>query len=367
MKVLFLHNAVPEYRIEFWKILSANCDLDLLITSKGLEQKIYKLEKDSSELNIFYLSIGNIRSWIHDVRNYDIVVLPPVDNIYLYLIAKVFLWTCIKADRKVILWTEGWSWHKIPIIKKLYKKMIFMLRHNIAKQCDACIASGSKAYQFLEKSGIEKAKLNIAIDSSTSPKCSYDLENIIFDKIENKKKILFLGRIIKRKGCDILIKAFDNVYKGNKNICLIIGGEGPDLERCKKIARSLKSYNNIYFIGKIQPSKRAFYYRMADVFVLPSYAYHGTVEAWGLTVNESMEQGTPVIATNAVGAAYDLLDNKYCGEIVNENSVGDLQTAIIHILEIPREETRSACIKEYTKYSVSNMAHSFYEVFSACK
>ena len=54
MKVLFVHNSVPEYRIKFWKILKKKCDLDLLITGRDLDKKIYNLERDVSGLNIYY-------------------------------------------------------------------------------------------------------------------------------------------------------------------------------------------------------------------------------------------------------------------------------------------------------------------------
>ncbi len=364
MKVLFLHNAVPEYRIEFWRLLSSFCNLDLLITSKGLDKKIYNLEKDSSGLSINYLNWSNINHWLNEATNYDVVILPPVDDVYLYIISKMFLHAGLRASKKVVLWTEGWIWHKIPIIKKLYKECMRLLMRDIGKQCDVCIASGKQSYHSLQKLGIDRNKLAIAVDSSTSPKYRNDSRISIFDEIKNRRVILFLGRIVKRKGCNLLIKAFDNLYKDNKDVCLLIGGEGPELEGCKKLASGLASIDHIHFIGKVQPSQRAYYYKKADVFVLPSYAYHGTVEAWGLTVNESMEQGTPVVATNVVGAAYDLLNTPSCGIMVKENSIRDLQIAISKILAIPRNITRDACLKEYSKYSVNNMAKSFYDIIS---
>lgn len=364
MKVLFLHNAVPEYRIEFWRLLSSFCELDLLITSKGLDQKIYNLEKDDSGLRINYLDWCNIKHWLKEVANYDVVILPPVDDLYLYIISRIFLYVGLRAKKKVVLWTEGWLWNKIPIIKKIYKHFIRLLMRDVGKQCDVCIASGKQSYQSLQKMGINTDKIAIAVDSSTSPKYLNESRISIFNEVGNKKVVLFLGRIVKRKGCDLLIKAFDNIYKENKDVCLLIGGEGPELDACKKLASSLASIDHIHFLGKVQPSQRAYYYKEADVFVLPSYAYQGTVEAWGLTVNESMEQGTPVVATNVVGAAYDLLNNTTCGIMVKENSVKDLQIAISKILTIPRNTTRDACLKEYSKYSVKNMAKSFFDIIS---
>ena len=98
------------------------------------------------------------------------------------------------------------------------------------------------------------------------------------------------------------------------------------------------------------------------MFVLPSYAYLGTSEAWGLTVNEALEQGTPVVATTVVGAAYDLLDGN-CGDMVEENNIESLANGIRKYLRIDKNDIENVCIEKYSMYSVENMANGFYNAF----
>ena len=90
--------------------------------------------------------------------------------------------------------------------------------------------------------------------------------------------------------------------------------------------------------------------------MLPSYPRKGSVEIWGLTVNESLEAGTPVVATNAVGAAFDLLNGRN-GIMVNHSSAVELKSAIDTYIE--KEIYTKDCRNTANKYSVSNMASDF--------
>ena len=57
------------------------------------------------------------------------------------------------------------------------------------------------------------------------------------------------------------------------------------------------------FVGYVSPEEALTYYATADLFVLPSITMPTGKEPWGLVINEAMNQGLPVIATEAVGAA----------------------------------------------------------------
>ena len=122
----------------------------------------------------------------------------------------------------------------------------------------------------------------------------------------------------------------------------------------------MDSFKFIKFIGLVSPKERKTYFKESDVFVLPSFSLGGTIEAWGLTVNEALEQGTPVVSTNVVGAAFDLLDGE-CGMMVPERNVTDMSKAISHFLLISdKEKLYKICQSRYERFSVDNMACSFY-------
>lgn len=356
-KILFIHNSVPEYRIEFWKLLEKKVELYLLITSKNLEKKIYNLEKNVEDLNIYYLheksyllNMGNL--------NYDAIILPPDDSFKNYFLSKKILKIASKKNIPCFFWNERWELNNIKkTLTKSTKDFIhrFMIK-DISKRCDGLIASGTLSSEFLINLGFSANNIKIAIDSSTSPEVNIPLN---FEKkygiLDSDNLILFLGRVIERKGPKVLLEAFDNIQK--KDTWLMICGEGDYLESCIDYVKE-NNIKKVIFTGKIQPYLRAAYYKRADIFVIPSIPLNGVIEAWGLTVNESLEQGTPVIATSTVGASIDLIDDSN-GITVSPNSVPELAEAINELLKNRLNE--DIVRKSYLKNDVTNMSEQFYK------
>lgn len=103
---------------------------------------------------------------------------------------------------------------------------------------------------------------------------------------------LFVGRLVPEKGIDTLLQAWNKaVLPGGS--ALAFAGAGP-------LAPSGLS---VHPLGPIDRTDLPPLYAAADVLVLPSIATATFREPWGLVCNEAMHQGTPVIASDAVGAA----------------------------------------------------------------
>jgi len=87
------------------------------------------------------------------------------------------------------------------------------------------------------------------------------------------------------------------------------------------------------FVGYIRPEKALAYYAIADILVLSSVTMPTGKETWGLVVNEAMNQGVPVVATDAVGAAAGgLVESGVNGFVVPERDSIALAEAIGRIL-----------------------------------
>ena len=362
-KILFIHNTLPEYRIQFFCELVNFLDLTLLITDKGLASSIYKLDSIvPSCLKVIYLKKTNEIKEIIVSNCWDIVVLPPIDNFYQLKSAIKALKICKTKNIKTVYWTEKWEPANIfqPFVKKIKNKVQAFLIGYLANNVDLCIAAGEMSKRYYLANGISSAKIMIAIDSSTSPDVPEKIDiRSLYNIPKESNIILFLSRVVKRKGADILFKAVSLL--NDQNNYLLICGEGDYLDKVKEMSKSLLR-TNVIFTGKIQPNQRAAYFAQSDVFVLPSYTCEGVIEAWGLTCNEALEQGTPVIATTAVGAAHDLADGKCC-LMVEENNVEALAEALRQILS---EENLEKCCKErYALFSVRQMAESFYKAFNS--
>lgn len=358
IKVLFVHNSVPEYRVGFWKRLSKRVDLTILITSGYLADKIYGLEKNVSGLNLQYWKKDTFRILKTAISNYDVVVLPHADAIFEYYVGCFLVKICKANKVKCVYWSIKWEppFNTQPILKKGKNIVQRYMTWNLGHRCDCSIAAGKKANEYYELVGIKKDRIKIVYESNSSPepKKKYSIRRK-YGIPEEAKIILYFGRVIKRKGCDLLIDACGSVL--SSNVWLLIIGDGEYLEHCKMLSEG----KNIVFGGKIQPAERKIYYEQSDVFVLPSINDNGVIEVWGFTVNESMECGTPVISTDAVGAAYDLIKAE-SGIMVKEGNVKELREALDHILT--NAYSRQAIKKVYQKYSVKNMADEYYNALT---
>jgi glycosyltransferase involved in cell wall biosynthesis len=102
---------------------------------------------------------------------------------------------------------------------------------------------------------------------------------------------LFAGRLVREKGLDVLLDAWRRSGLGASGGTLALAGPG----------RAPRG-GGIRALGSLGAGELRGLYAAADALVLPSIRTATFTEPWGLVVNEAMHQGTPAIATDAVGA-----------------------------------------------------------------
>ena len=120
---------------------------------------------------------------------------------------------------------------------------------------------------------------------------------------------LYVGRLEREKGLDVLVEAMDGV-PGR----LVLVGSGP-------LELELRSRARV--VGQLGRDELVPWYAAADVLVLPSRS-----EPWGMTLNEGAAAGLPLVATDAVGAAHDLIEPGVNGFRVPAENVAALREAL---------------------------------------
>jgi glycosyltransferase involved in cell wall biosynthesis len=137
------------------------------------------------------------------------------------------------------------------------------------------------------------------IPSAVNPqRFSKDLDFSEIEKkhgLSGKKVVLFVGRLVGHKGIDYLI---DSATLTPKDVCYIIVGSGPYLDKLKKRVRSKKVEKKMIFTGRVPFDDIPRYFAACDVFVLPSIS---RLEAFGLVILEAMASSKPVIVSNIPG------------------------------------------------------------------
>ncbi len=139
----------------------------------------------------------------------------------------------------------------------------------------------------------------------------------------DKRIILFVGRLEKLKGIDILIKVMATIEILNVQL-FIVGGEGnsPEIKRLKDLAIKLNVREKILFLGSIPQDELIYYYGSSDICVLPSY-----YESFGLAALEAAACGKPVVASRVGGLPSIVIDGK-TGYLVNWKCPGPFQEKI---------------------------------------
>jgi glycosyltransferase involved in cell wall biosynthesis len=147
--------------------------------------------------------------------------------------------------------------------------------------------------------------------------------------ITNKSEfisVLFVGRLERRKGIEVLLKAIPLVLKSNCSVLFKIIGADAD-----GIADSYSSNSEIsekvQFFGRVKNEELINAYQNCDIFVAPSY-----YESFGLIFAEAMAWGKPVIGTN-VGGIPDVVEHNKNGILVPSGNEIELASAIIRLAD----------------------------------
>jgi glycosyltransferase involved in cell wall biosynthesis len=146
---------------------------------------------------------------------------------------------------------------------------------------------------------------------------------------------LFCGQMIARKGIDLLLRAFAQLVAENIPATLELVGREAELPRyLAELPVHVRA--RITYAGFKAPADLPATFARADVFVLPSRH-----DGWGVVINQALGAGLPVIATDAVGAALDLVQPGVNGMRVPAGDVVALADAMRRFAASP--ELRQAC------------------------
>lgn len=324
-RIIFVTNYCSHYRLPVFEILSERNGAAFVFTRDGRS-----LGWDNYGSLTYSLCTSRWRLMLTLVtKQYDILItnFPTWDSLPEFIISKV-------RGRKLIFWSE--EWHQ-P--KTLTRRIVTPILKFMAKYCNAIVVCGSPQTAHILSYGAKRDKIFVApnaslVDTQAEVQRKQDIEA----KVKDKKVILYLGRLVRYKGADYLMRAFSKIERERKDMVLLIGGDGDFRAELEGLCREL-SLRDVRFLGPVAVKDRAYYFKTCNVFVLPSIWQPDYCEAWGLTLNEAMQFGKPVIATDAVGGAFDLVEDGVNGFMVKNADVDALCEAMEKIISDPDLES----------------------------
>lgn len=169
----------------------------------------------------------------------------------------------------------------------------------------------------------------------------------------------FVGRIVRDKGINELVHAFNNM-QNNKAKLLLVGFYENDLDPiAENTKRIIEDNNNIISLGYQQDVKK--YLSITDLFVSPSYR-----EGFGLSLMEANLMGVPTIATKITGYS-EIVEEGINGFFIPVKDVEALQKKMTWvfenrlILENMKETCRNVVIEKYNHFDVLEAAIDYYK------
>ena len=212
-------------------------------------------------------------------------------------------------------------------VKQLFRRLVLKYIYSFI---DKALYVGIANKAYFKAVGLEEKQLVFmphAIDNRRfALNYKYECEAIL---LKNKLGIekgaltfLFAGKLDDNKNVALLIRAFIGI--NTKDHFLLIVGNGVKEKELKKMS---KHHTNIIFLNFQNQQNMPAIYAAADVFVLPSKS-----ETWGLSINEAMAAEKPIIASNTIGATFDLVVNNENGFTFKSGDVTHLQKTLEHFI-----------------------------------
>ena len=185
-------------------------------------------------------------------------------------------------------------------------------------------------------------------------------------RYDKTKFVLFVGRLIKRKGTDDLIYAFKNLLKNVPEAKLVIVGEGSEKDRLYALVREFGIQERVEFTGPLVGRRLQKKYQECDVFAMPSKKVGNDIEGFGIVFLEAALFKKPSVGTWSGGIPEAVIDRQ-TGLLVPEGDINALKEAIQLLLTDPKlyEELGSNAymrvIKEFTWNKATNRLIDMYQ------
>ena len=355
VRVVLLHNFLSPLRVPLFEALAERFDLDVWILGDIRAVRDWPAEAPNAKVRLrvlphFSIPLGSRYNVI--LLNYtlgrelaqrkpEVIVCCGWDTPAAFFAA----WYAARTDTPFILWS-GSTAAEQTLLRKMTKPIVQWL----VRRATAWVAYGSRAKEYLVSLGADADKTflaynTVALDAIASTSANTDAASLRAQtNIQTKHVALYCGNLLDLKGVGDLIEAFARVDRGH-DVTLLLVGSGKDEAKYRQRVQGLGIDDRVVFAGFVSRDEVPRYYAMSDVLVLPSRS-----EVWGLVINEALACGVPVIATDACGAAPDLIQDNVNGFVVPARNVDALAVGIARFFAAPQHH---AAMREAARTSIA--------------
>lgn len=402
MKVLFILGGLPHYEHEFFKKLSMTKNLEILVLlpkskSKSVGDNVYEVREDKGKFKIIYeeeyLFWGQ-KSFFKNIINIlkqsqpQIIVVGWPYILGLYLKPRVHLYlkkqkikVCFRSipyqfppyDEAMKYYTEQGFYDEEmnhykadSFTQKVKYWLLTKINKRIFNWLDAHLTYSTKAYKVFPSYGVPMNKIfvtynSIDTDEILEAKRQLEAEKHLIPFAYSPFRLIHIGRLVKWKKIDLLLKVFARLLERFPSAELLIIGDGKERSNLENLASELGISKHVLFLGAIYDKVQiGAYLQTCTACVL--------VGAGGLVINEVMAWAKPVICSEADGTEIDLVIPNQTGLIFEKDNLHDLEAKIEYIFTHPSkaaEMGKNAYELIYSKINIHTVIENFIAAFNA--
>lgn len=262
--------------------------------------------------------------------------------------------------RKAALWAIG---NRCPLIvlsdSQLYGRktrlVVDFFKKILIKLYSAAIVAGKRHSEYMQHFGMDSDAIFFGVDVVDNRHFSIGAESARKKSNEYRKQLalparyaLLVNRLVDEKNLFMFLEGYKLFLerRPNTDLEIVIAGDGPLKSDLIRMTKACELQSHIHFKGSVPYDELPKYYGMAEFFILNSKS-----ETWGLTVNEAMAAGSPVLLSEQCGSAPDLVQ-----EGVNGLTYDTFDT-----------ESLATCLCDFSdqKFNIPEMGNASREIISS--
>ncbi len=222
--------------------------------------------------------------------------------------------------KKFFLLDENLTEVKDSIFKRLSNFALALIRKYYYSFIDMNLHYIEDGYEVLKSYKVLKEKIFVTYNSPDTDALLEIHNKLMKEPLilpENKYRLIHVGRLVKWKRVDLVINAISVLQDKFRDIELIVIGDGPELNNLKSLSKNLKLENKVNFVGAIyDPYLLGKYFHCSSIYVLGGMG--------GLSLNEAMAYGKPVVCSICDGTEKTLIKDGYNGYFFNNDDLNSL-------------------------------------------
>ena len=355
LKIFSIELELAPYKFDLWNEFTNSGKFN--ITAFFTEEKNYEKDASHNYLSfpkanfIFSVESGKtIKSKLFSIffilknvlkHKYDYVYIAG----YNHFVTFTSVLFCVLLRKKFLMKTDMIVFREGNYIKNLIKKNILKSAYR-ALVCNLLFSD----QKFIERQrNIFQFPYYVSTQRLLNDEPKYK-PPWLNDLLNKDKIIIFVSsRLIPRKGCDILLKAFNKLERIN-NVILLIEGDGSEYDSLNEFIQNNDLNDYVKLLGFSQYKMHSWLIRNSDIVIVPSHE-----DNWGIVVDEGLKLNKMVISTYATGSAVTLIENGVNGYLYESSNSRELTKLMDHCITKARSnkaELPKGNLSQEIKFSI---------------